>query len=276
MLDLQYIAVSSSIIRFIHSNLSSIISSLLVVGTLLSILFLIIGGYHYITSSGNPNKLIRAKKIILNSLIGLAIIISAMFINNLLLNTSRINSTIPSYNQVPSLVTIKPKASSNGLIDIILKSISGVIANIISTIGSPFLKALSFFTSSTSIPSSNPAVFQLWLICVAIADGLLVLVIALIGLKVMSSGIFGFNDVTIGQILPQIVLGFILINSSIFIIDYIISISNIMIHAITNRSIIINFWNILERILTQTSGYSLAALLIMIVFLILSIILIIF
>ncbi len=276
LLYFKVLANTSSIIQFVHTSLTPILNVIFSIGSLMAVFFLIVGAYQYISSSGDPSRLAHAKKIIVNSLIGLVIVIAALFINNFLINTSHINSSSVSSGHVPSLVSIKPKSSGNPLIDIILKAISGVLANIITTIGSPFLKALSFFISQTPLVIHNSAVFHLWVISVALGDGLLVLVIALIGLKIMSFSVFGFNEISIKQVLPQLLLAFILMNSSIFIIDYLITVSNIMIKAIASQSVITNFWDVLQRILTQTSGYSLAVLLIMVVFLILSIILIIF
>ena len=48
--------------------------------------FFVIGGFGYITSSGNPEHLDRAKRTILWSAIGLAIVIAAFVISNIVVS----------------------------------------------------------------------------------------------------------------------------------------------------------------------------------------------
>ncbi len=48
--------------------------------------FFVIGGFGYITSSGNPEHLDRAKKTLLWSAIGLAIVIAAFVISNIVVS----------------------------------------------------------------------------------------------------------------------------------------------------------------------------------------------
>ena len=259
----------------VESSLFPIIKTFGIIGSLLAVLFLVIGGFNYITSSANPEKLAKSKKIIKNALIGLVIVIGASFISSLLISTyGPVNNN--SATNIPSINAINPNKSSDGLIDIVLKTISGVLASIIETVGIPFISALSYFLKSTPSPIVNTAVMKLWLICLGIADGLLVLAITLIGLKVITSTSLGFKNIELKELLPQILITFMVMNFSIYLIDYLIQISNIMIKGITNNNVINNFWNALEAIVRTTSGYSLAILLIMLVFLILSIVLLIF
>ena len=260
---------------YVVSSLSPIIKTFGVIGSLLSVLFLVIGAFNYITSSASPEKLEKSKKIIKNALIGLVIVISASFISNFLINTyGPVNNH--QATSIPSISAIKTNKSSNGLIDIVIKTISGVLGSIIETIGIPFIAALAYFLKATPLVSTNTAVLKLWLICLGIADGLLILAITLIGLKIITSTSLGFKSVDLRELLPQILVTFMFMNFSIYLIDYLIQISNIMIKAISSSNIINNFWKALETIVGTTSGYSLAILLIMLIFLILSIILLIF
>lgn len=50
---------------------------------LIATLFIVFGGYSYITSSGNPENLDRAKRTLFWSFIGLAIVIAAFVISNI-------------------------------------------------------------------------------------------------------------------------------------------------------------------------------------------------
>lgn len=69
------------------SNVESFIKSVITVITGLAGLvatgFLVVGGFGYITSSGNPTHLERAKRTILFSMFGLAITIGAFVLSNI-------------------------------------------------------------------------------------------------------------------------------------------------------------------------------------------------
>jgi hypothetical protein len=69
------------------SNVDSFIKSVITVMAGLSGLvaagFLVVGGFSYITSSGNPEHLDRAKRTITFSLLGLAVTIGAFVISNI-------------------------------------------------------------------------------------------------------------------------------------------------------------------------------------------------
>lgn len=69
------------------SNVENFIKSIITVVTGLAGLvatgFLVVGGFSYIVSSGNPNRLDKAKKTIIYSVIGLSITIAAFVISNI-------------------------------------------------------------------------------------------------------------------------------------------------------------------------------------------------
>src|SRR5665213_3353825 len=54
------------------------------VASLVAVFFLINGGIHYMTSSGHPEKLEHAKKIIRNALIGLILVLGATVLTGIL------------------------------------------------------------------------------------------------------------------------------------------------------------------------------------------------
>ena len=64
-----------------------IISLLLFVAGALAVLFVIIGGYQYITSGGNEEAAEKGKKTLLNAIIGVVVIILAYVIINVIVNT---------------------------------------------------------------------------------------------------------------------------------------------------------------------------------------------
>ncbi len=123
---------------------------------------------------------------------------------------------------------------------------------------------------------SNKSVFNLWLAIVGIADVLLILVVALVGFQVMSASSFGFDEVEVKHLLPRIALIFLLMNTSIFLIDGIISLSNVLISAVNQISGASTVWSTLIKVVEKTSGQGAAALLIMVAFLICSIILLVY
>ena len=88
--------------------------------------------------------------------------------------------------------------------------------------------------------------------------------------------VWAIGDVNIRQLLPQISIVFMFINSSIFIIDAMIGLSNILIKAISGGNAAQNVWNVLSEVVKQPSAYGLAALIIMTIFLVFSVILLIY
>lgn len=260
--------------QVIRNYLDPIINSLLILAVVACTLFLIIGGYNYMTSSGRPENLFNAKKTIKNSLIGLLIILSAGFISNFINSSYRSNVNSPAASS-PKLDAITPHSSS-GLIQIIIKTISEVIGNVIDTVATPFLNGLNYFTKSTPLLSTNSSVFNLWLNSLAIADSLFILVIILIGFHVMSLSSLGFSELSLRQILPRLCFGFLLINSSLFLIDTIIQFSNILIEAISGNQAVYTVWDSLSNVIKYNSSYGLAAIMIMFIFLVFSVILLIY
>lgn len=67
----------------IQTFIQSIIQILVTLAGLVSAGFFVWGGFGYITSSGNPELLDRSKKTIMYSAIGLAIVLGAFMLSNL-------------------------------------------------------------------------------------------------------------------------------------------------------------------------------------------------
>ena len=197
--------------------------------------FLAHAGYVYMTSSGKPDRMEHAKSIAKKAVIGLVIVLAAVTIVSIL-NGSYQAVQNPNNASLPSLQAVTPESENNGLIETIIKAVTGLLSSIINAIASPFLNALEFFTKSTPLMASNKAVFNLWLAIVGIADMLLILVVALVGFQVMSASSYGFDGVEVKHLLPRIVLIFLLMNTSIFLIDGIINLSNVLISAVNQAS----------------------------------------
>ena len=67
----------------IQTFIKSIIQILVTIAGLVSAGFFVWGGFGYITSSGNPEMLDRSKKTILYSAIGLAVVMGAFVLTNI-------------------------------------------------------------------------------------------------------------------------------------------------------------------------------------------------
>ena len=64
--------------------LSGIVQSLLIFAAAIAVLFLIIGGFRYVVSTGNPDQVEGAKKTILYAILGLIVIFVAYVLVTLL------------------------------------------------------------------------------------------------------------------------------------------------------------------------------------------------
>lgn len=272
---LTVLADANSAASVMHSFVAPVVQALCVVASLVCVFFLVNAGYHYMTSAGRPDRLEHAKHVMRNALIGLAIVLAAAVLTTILTHAYA-GSSAAMNAKLPALNAIQPKPVSNGLVDILIKAITGLLNNIIQSIAEPFLKALSFFTTSTPLMADNSAVFNLWLVLVGITDVLFVLVVALLGFHVMSAATFGFDEVEFKHLLPRIGLIFLLVNSSIFAIDGVIELSNAMIHAINAAGPSSSVWDVLTNVVKQAGGEGVAALLIMVAFLIFAVILLVY
>ncbi len=72
----------------INTSLTKFINILSLIGGVIAVVFLIIGGYKYITSGGDANKISSAKNTILYALIGLIIVVLSQVIVRFVLKQS--------------------------------------------------------------------------------------------------------------------------------------------------------------------------------------------
>jgi hypothetical protein len=273
--QLTRLADTSSVVNVMQGVVSPLMTALIALASVACAFFLIVGGFHYMSSAGQPERLEHAKKLIRNALIGLVIIIGAAALTALLSHAYSASSTAPAQH-LPQLTAVKPASTGISLVAVLIKAITGLLQNIIVSVAAPFISALQFFTSGTPLMAENSSVFNLWLATVAMADVLFVLVVALLGFNVMSAASLGLEEIEFKHLLPQLGLTFLLINTSIFAIDAIISLSNGMISALMAGFGNITIWKVLNDIASQSGGLGLAALLIMIVFVVLSVMLLVY
>jgi hypothetical protein len=57
--------------------IKNIVKTMVGIAGAVAVVFMVVGGFHYITSSGNPEKLDKAKKTLLYSGVGLVIVLAA-------------------------------------------------------------------------------------------------------------------------------------------------------------------------------------------------------
>jgi hypothetical protein len=243
--------------------------------SLVSTFFLVTAGFAYMTSSGRPDKLEHAKKVIRNALVGLVIVIGAAALTALLTHAYQ-SAGGSGIDKMPALAGIKPAAPSGSLVNVLVDAVVGLFQAIIESAAVPFIAALAYFTHGTPLMAANSSVFDLWLAIVGMADALFVLVVALLGFHVMSAATLGLEEIEFKHMLPQLGLAFFFVNTSIFAVDGVISLSNAMIGALYTVFPIGNVWTSLSAVASQAGGLGLVALLIMVAFLVLTVILLIY
>ena len=116
-----------------------------------------------------------------------------------------------------------------------------------------------------------------WLVMLGITDSLFIVVVALLGLHVMSAETLGFEQVEMRHILPRIGLAFLGANVSLFLCDYIIITCNALVKAVIestgglNQAWVVNA--ITVQNLSNTQTLSLITLVFLVIFLILAMLL---
>lgn len=251
------------------------INVLLGLAGLVSAGFIIYGGITLITSSGKPDKMAHAKRVIRNALIGLVLVLGAATLTGIL-DHSFTQPDIGSSAPLPAIDGVDTTPQGGSLVDVLSSAIAGLLQNIVQSAGLPFVQALSHFTHATPLLSSNHTILTIWLAITGIADGLFLLIVILLGFHIMSAGALGLDEIEPRQLLPQLVVIFLLMNTSIFIIDGFINVSNIMIHAFEASLANTDVWTVLGSVIDKGSALSLTALLILTVFIIISVLLILY
>jgi hypothetical protein len=273
-LPMTLLASASTASSAMRSFLDPVITTLCVIATLACTFFLVTGGIEYMSSKGSPEKLEHAKRTLKNALIGLVLVIAAVTLTAILSHAYG-SSAGTVAEKLPSLAPIQQDTSTS-FWDVVTKAIIHVLQNIVNSIGQPFVQALGYFTNGTPLMGDNSNVFNLWLGIVGITDALFILVAVLLGFHIMSFNTLGFDELDIKQVLPQLVLVFLLINTSIFAIDAIIGLSNGMIHALQVGFPSTSIWDLLSQVTKKSTELGLGGLLVMIAFLVLTVMLLVY
>ena len=254
------------------------LTTLTVLASIAVVFFLIGGGYLYITSTGKPEALDRAKRTIRKALIGLVIVIGAGVFSSLL-NGALTPSSSNGIGTALNLAPIQPATQNGSLAQILLDAISGFLQNIVQSATKPIIDGITWFLTNTPALSTNSVVFKFWLLMVGITDSLFAVVIALLGLHVMSASTFGFEELSVKQLMPRIGLAFLVANTSIFLIDWIIVLCQTLIHAVLNATGGLGqAWilNAFDPVALVSGSTALITLIFMIIFVVLAIVLLLF
>ena len=254
---------------------SSTLGIITLISSIAAVLFLIKGGYLYITSSGKPEILGQAKKTISNALIGLVVVLSAglviSFFNNALIPPSQSGNT-SSLNLTP--ITIKKP--TDGLTQVLIDAVSAFMQNIVESATKPITDGIIGYLSTTPNVLTNSVIFNFWLVMLAITDSLFVLVVAILGLHFMSASSFGFEEIELRKLLPRIGIAFLGANISLFLADYVIVTCNALVKAVLSSTGGLNHAWITNAITVEgffTNTTPLITLIFLILFLIVAIVL---
>ena len=264
---------SDEVSRYTSDTLSTLIGFAAVA----AVFFLIVGGYRYMTSSGNPAALEDAKRIIHRALIGLVLVIGAGVIASLL--TGALTTAGTGGGTTLGLTPIQPAPPDSSLAQILLDAVAGFLQNIIQSATAPIMNAITSFLTNTPSLATNSVVFNFWLITVGIVDSLFVLGIALLGFHVMSATTFGFEEMNLKELFPRIALAFVAANTSIFLIDFVIGLCQVLVHAVLaatggiGQAWILNAFNPTTLL---AGGTALITLIFMVIFIVLGAILLLF
>lgn len=196
-----------------------------------AVLFLVKGGYFYLTSSGKPEALENAKKTIKNALIGLVLVLGAGLLVSVFQNALTNPATQTSTGAI-SLAPINSVTPSDGLTQVLIDAVNGFMQNIVESATKPIVDAIFGFLVTTPSLLNNSVIFNFWIIILGITDSLLVIVVAMLGLHFMSASTLGFEEVELKQLLPRIGLAFLGANSSLFLADYVIVTCNALVSAV--------------------------------------------
>jgi hypothetical protein len=94
--------------RTLAQYIRAIIDAALVIAAVVAVIYLIVGGYQYITSSGNAETVGTAKHTVLYAIIGLVVIFAAFVIIDYVMGIINAAGTVPGGGTVPTIPTTPP------------------------------------------------------------------------------------------------------------------------------------------------------------------------
>ena len=265
------VGTSSEITNYTSDTLRIITT----VASIAVVFFIVKGGFGYITSSGSPEGLEKAKKTIRNALIGLVVIIASALIVSVFRNALNSTPGVGTGSSV-SITPINTVAPSDGLTQVLIDAVTSFIQNVVQSATKPIVDGIIGFLTVTPSLLANSVVSNFWLVGLGITDSLFIVVVALLGLQLMSATTFGFEEVELKTLLPRVGLAFLGANISLFLADYVITTANALTTSVLNATGGINQAWILDAINPAsftTGGTPLITLIFLVLFLIVAVVL---
>lgn len=258
-------------------DLQPLFEWLLLIGGLIAVLVIMIAGVQYMTSRGNPVYVDKAKRTLKNACLGLILILSAGFLTSFFNGLYRASPTESDFQPLPAIQTQTEVEADDDLVSQIT-NISARIANNLSTnIAQPLVEFLQYFSTQTPLVSQNPTASKLWLTVAGIANVLMVLVVILIGFGLMSSTSLGFgSEQDLKQLLPKLALIFLIINTSLPLIDLVIELSNSLIIALMATVDVNSLWSSYYQLAHNSAQANLVNILLNLAFVIIGLMLLIY
>lgn len=214
---------------------SDTLSLITLISAAAAVFFLIRAGYIYIASTGKPEALESAKKTIRNILIGLVVVLGANLIVSVLSGALIGDGNSGNVETLP-ITQIESVEPHDGLTQVLIDAVNGFIQNIVESSTKPIVDGIMTFLGATPSLLENSSIVKFWLTMLGIVDSLFVLVVALLGLQLMSASTFGFEELEFGQLLPRIGLCFLGANTSLFLADYVIKASNALVTGVISST----------------------------------------
>ena len=265
------VSTSSDITRYT----SDTVNIITVIASVAAVFFLIRGGYLYITSTGRPDAITEAKKTIKNALIGLVMVIGASLLVSIFqgaLNSSTASGSTPAI----SITQIESTKPADGLTQVLIDAVSGFMQNIVESATKPIVDGIIGYLATTPSLLANQVIVRFWLVILGIADSLFVVITALLGLHFMSASTFGYDEVELSRLLPKIGIAFLGANVSLFLADYAVLTSNVLVKTVIDSTGgLTNAWvvNAINLPALSSGTSPLITLIFLILFLVLAIVL---
>lgn len=267
------VGTSSEITNFTNNTLSIILA----IAGVAEVFFLIKAGYQYMTSVGKPENLMSAKRTIRNAIAGLVMVVGASILISIF-NTALTANISQNENSTVNVAALEATTPSDGLTQVLIDAVSAFMQNIIESATKPIVNGVLEYLTTTPSLMGNKTIVNFWLISLGITDSLFIIIVALLGLKVMSGDTFGFEEIELKQIIPRIGLFFLGANVSLFLADYILTTCNTLVTTVLNasgglsHSWVVNIINS-ENIFSGGNNVPLITLIFLIIFLVVAILL---
>jgi len=269
----QAVGTTTEITDFTNNTLSIILA----IAGVAEVLFLIKAGYQYMMSAGKPDSLMSAKKTIRNAVVGLIMVIGAAVLVSIF-NSALTANTPDAANSTINITALESTTPSDGLTQVLIDAVSAFMQNIVESATKPIVNGVLSYLTTTPSLMANKTVVNFWLISLGIVDSLFIVIVALLGLRVMSGDTFGFEEVELKQIIPRVGLFFLGANVSLFLADYTLTTCNTLVSAVLNssgglsHSWVVNIINS-ETIFSVNTNIPLITLIFLIIFLMVAILL---